>query len=530
MAGATRTTFDAILKEFYIGPVIEQLNNEILALEMFEKAIVDWNGKKAIIPVHVSRNSMSSTAQFVPESGTLPTAGNQGYARLEITAKYQYGRFQITGPAIASAKNGGKGAFIGYTDAEMNKLVSDVRNTANRVSMTGGAAMGYIYEKKTLQTAAAQQVKGAAGGTGFGSTVFAYRGDYTVLNAVRANAVAAGATLAATDDTQYWCPVDLIRMDTYNKVGVDTPGSSNINFFAVDFDAAAGTITIAIGSNSGAADKAVLETVSAALPGVKNGTAVAVVLRQAQCVDKNANTLALDMSAFVAGNTYTHWIEEPVGVQGNMSLTTHFGVTRNVKDLLAGGSVAAGIVSADGTAPPLRSWVFCGSKTNATSLTGAALALDRVQHCIDSVQVDEPTLSGSGPGRIGGAHEVDVMLMHPRQRQQYIALLQGTIAMRINAGQGGGPTRKGDAGFMDVSYGDIPIKVSRAVPNGSIFFLRKSTWNLAELEKGKFADLDGAVLSRISNTDAWEGFYRWYWNLVCKQPNCNSILTGLELA
>ena len=137
--GATRDTFDAILKEFYIGPVIEQLNNEVLALEMFEKAIVDWNGKKAIIPVHISRNNMNSKAQFVPESGTLPTAQNQGYARLEVEAKYQYGRFQISGPAISSAKNGGKGAFIGYTDAEMNKLVNDVRNTANRVSMTSGS-------------------------------------------------------------------------------------------------------------------------------------------------------------------------------------------------------------------------------------------------------------------------------------------------------------------------------------------------------------------------------------------------------
>jgi len=532
MAGATRTTFDAILKEFYIGPVIEQLNNEVLALEMFEKAIVDWNGKKAIIPVHVSRNSMNSTAQFVPESGTLPTAGNQGYARLEVTAKYQYGRFQITGPAIASAKNGGRGAFIGYTDAEMNKLVSDVRNTANRVSMTGGACIGYIYEKTALTTAAAGQVKGAGGGTGFGTTTFAFRGDYTVLNAVKASAVAAGGTMISSGDTQYWCPVDLIRQDTYNKVGVDTAGASNINFFVSGFDSAAGTITVSIGTNAGAATSAVMATVSAALPGTKAGTAVAIVLRQVQAVDKNGagNNLGVDMSAFVAGTSFTHWLEEPVGVQGNLSLTTHFSVTRNVKDLIAGGSAAAGIVSVDGTAPPLRSWVFGASKTSATSTTGAALALSRIQHCIDSVQVDEPVLSGGGEGRIGGAHEVDVMLMHPRQRQQYISELQGTIAMRVNAGDASGAARKGDAGFLDVSYGDIPIKVSRAVPNGSIFFLRKSTWNLAELEKGKFADLDGAVLSRISSTDAWEGFYRWYWNLVCKQPNCNAILTGLELA
>lgn len=46
---ATITTFDAILKEFYIGPINDQLNNEIMVLQMFEKATVDWNGKVAVL-------------------------------------------------------------------------------------------------------------------------------------------------------------------------------------------------------------------------------------------------------------------------------------------------------------------------------------------------------------------------------------------------------------------------------------------------------------------------------------------------
>jgi len=520
MAGATRSTFDAILKEFYVGGVIAQLNNEVLALELFEKAIVDWNGKRAIIPVHVARNDFNSTAQFVPESGTLPTAGNQSYEQLQITAQYQYGRFQITGPAMASAKSGGKGAFISYTDAEMNKLVADVRNTANRVSMTGGACVGYIYEKKVWNTGAGAQVPGAAGGTFFGQLDFAFRGDYTVLEAARANG------MATASNTNLWIPVDLVRMDTYNTVGADAVPSNN-NFLITDFDSAAGTVKLAFGTDSAITAGANIGPVivgGATLPGVKDGTAVAVIIRNEQATSA-AGAVGLDMSAFNSANAYTYWIEEPVGVQGNLSLATHFSVTRNAKDSLNLPQVAS-----NGSAPPLRSWVFCGSKTNATSLTGAALAIDRIQHSIDSVKVDEPTLAGGGPGRVGGAHEVDVMLMHPRQRQQYIALLQGTIGMRIMSGQGGGPTRKGDAGFMDVSYGDIPIKVSRAVPNGSIFFVNKTSWNLAQLESGKFADLDGAILSRVSGQDSWEGFYRWYWNLVCKQPNCNVILTGLELA
>ena len=54
---ATITTLDAILKEFYVGPIQDQLNQEVLALELFEKAKLDWSGKQVIIPIHTARNS-----------------------------------------------------------------------------------------------------------------------------------------------------------------------------------------------------------------------------------------------------------------------------------------------------------------------------------------------------------------------------------------------------------------------------------------------------------------------------------------
>ena len=75
--GATLATFQSILKEFYIGPVIEELNNEIFVLEMFEKAVVDWQGRVAIIPVHVSRNSGVGFRQEGGGANTLPDAGNR---------------------------------------------------------------------------------------------------------------------------------------------------------------------------------------------------------------------------------------------------------------------------------------------------------------------------------------------------------------------------------------------------------------------------------------------------------------------
>ena len=114
---ATLTTLADILKEFYLGPIQEQLNNEVLCLELFEKVTTDWAGKQVVIPVHLDRN----TGVGVSKAGSLPTAGEQTYDQLVVTAENLYGRFQITGDAISAMKSS-KGTFAGYVDAEMNKF------------------------------------------------------------------------------------------------------------------------------------------------------------------------------------------------------------------------------------------------------------------------------------------------------------------------------------------------------------------------------------------------------------------------
>lgn len=142
--GATIQTLSAILKEFYLGPIAEQLNQEVLVYDLFEKAVVDWNGRSVIIPVHVRRNT---AVGFASDGGALPTGVDQeGYERLTVNAKFLYGKFRITGPAISSAK-AGSNTFISYVDAEMNKLVEDVKTKANQAAIFGGEVIGYIWEK-----------------------------------------------------------------------------------------------------------------------------------------------------------------------------------------------------------------------------------------------------------------------------------------------------------------------------------------------------------------------------------------------
>jgi len=196
MATADIDSLGAILKEFYLGPLQEQLNNEVLALDLFEKATVDWNGKQVIIPVHVGRNT---GVDFTTEGGTLPTATRQSFANLTVTARFLYGKFQITGPAISAAKSGGKNSFIGYVDAEMNKLVDDVRNSANSACFSGGRVVGFLNQKK-------------AGGVG---EVWDFTGDTAKVQALL---TAVGGNIAFT----------VIRMDTY-ETHTDDVGVSAVS-------------------------------------------------------------------------------------------------------------------------------------------------------------------------------------------------------------------------------------------------------------------------------------------------------------
>ena len=115
---ATITTLNAILKDFYLAPIQEQLNQEVLVLELMEKAVVDWAGRRVVIPLHTARNT---GVAFGGATAALPTAGNETYVRAEVEAKFLYGRFEITGPAISSLAKGGTASFAGYVEAERSE-------------------------------------------------------------------------------------------------------------------------------------------------------------------------------------------------------------------------------------------------------------------------------------------------------------------------------------------------------------------------------------------------------------------------
>lgn len=465
MSAAVISTLSALLKEFYLAPIQEQLNQEVLVLELMEKALVDWAGRRVVIPLHTNRNtavSFKSDGDALPAIGVSTFSGQEGYSRAEVDAKFLYGRFQITGPAISSLAKGGTASFAGYVQAEMDKLVEDVRVKANDAAFTGGPVIGVLNEYDSKVKASTWQ----------------FTGNLQKFSTILAEAVAfkAGSVITCSIHTTF-------TGDFGSSVGGYETQVATVEVTAVDVTN--GTITIGT-----ALDTTKTITV-AALP---QGFGSVVTLTGALDAAGGAAIPAASVPTLTAALT-----AEPQGIFGNLGSQVHFSVNRSF------------VAPATDNTPILRSNILVANP--AGKQTRVALSLPLIQNMFDQIM----QVSGVEPNYI---------LMSPTQRQRYVALLQGTVGGTMFS-QAGDAKKIADGGYVGLSYGNCPIKVSQNAPKGALEFMKLDEWKLCQLEKGDFADLDGAVISRVPGFDTYEGYYRTYYNTICVRPNANGILVGL---
>jgi len=127
--GATANSeYDAVLKDFYEGPVREHIENKVTILRLTEKSKRTWSGRQVRFPLHLSRNEGVGARA---EGAQLPAAGEQGYVESNIQAKFLYGRIELTGPVMAASR-GDKGAFAAAMKQEVSGMRRDLRNDLNR--------------------------------------------------------------------------------------------------------------------------------------------------------------------------------------------------------------------------------------------------------------------------------------------------------------------------------------------------------------------------------------------------------------
>lgn len=128
-AAAGRDTIEALLKEYYIPPVVRQISDEVLMLNRLE-ATKDGivQGQFAVVPLDFGRTGGIGPAR---ERGALPTAGNQTFERAEYDLKYLYGRGGVSGPSMATTASDA-GSFLRILKTEVDGLQRDLRNDLAR--------------------------------------------------------------------------------------------------------------------------------------------------------------------------------------------------------------------------------------------------------------------------------------------------------------------------------------------------------------------------------------------------------------
>ena len=495
-------TFGPMLKEFYQGPVAEQINNRVWMREYFQKKSKGWSGRQMVVPIHIGRNNGVGFQGEAP--GNLPTAGQQQYRDLRINSHSSYGRFQVSGLAMDTASTAGVGAFAGVMNEEMDRLVRDIANNENSMNIFGGPTKGLLNQRRagTSTPIVVGGQDSAALGTFSVAQEWQYQGDFGYFDGSRTGLTVAAATIGT------WVKVELVRLDTYEEVVVPG-GNSNIMVTAISADRTNPTVTLRYGSDSAVAVNFDLTTVG-------GQAGIALRIAGARAVDSAASgsnlfgqnpvlwdsgALAVDQ-ALGAQNVIAN---QPRGLFENLASQTHFGVARN--DTTATGVdldqriLKSTIVTHD---------VGDGDRTNP----GADLSLERLQYMMDIMMQDAGV-------------DADVMVMNALMRHRYTVQLTGVLGTAATNIMTDGSSGKLMDNQQNLAYGGVKFQYDRQFPVSTIGLLHSSDWLLAELATGQFADEDGNILFRVQGQDAYEGFWKHRYNICCKRPNAQVILTGI---
>jgi len=161
MAGATLTTLSNIMKNFYLGPVQSQLNNEILVQQLLGTSSENLEGLAAKLPLH---NLRSSGVGARGELETLPIAGSQGYAQASFDLAYHYGRAQVSGQSIHKTRSSA-GAFLTAMKSELDGLRDDLAlDFARQIYGTGDAVVATTAANAAVTVVVLQSAEAIAKG------------------------------------------------------------------------------------------------------------------------------------------------------------------------------------------------------------------------------------------------------------------------------------------------------------------------------------------------------------------------------
>lgn len=118
----------AELKNYYQGPIIDLINEEIPIYRACEKVKQGWSGYQVIRPLRTSRNQGVGA---VADGGNLPKIGRQKTVQAIIAAKFNYLRFGVTGPMIKASQSD-VGSFVRSAAYELEMGYKDLKTEISR--------------------------------------------------------------------------------------------------------------------------------------------------------------------------------------------------------------------------------------------------------------------------------------------------------------------------------------------------------------------------------------------------------------
>jgi hypothetical protein len=140
MPVGTLATADAILKDLYRGPIIEQINYKTYMLDKIERDSdnVDMRGRRVIMPVESYGNE--SPTSFT-DGGTLANPQFAGEQDLIAAIRYHDGAVEMTDQLIQTAVGDNAGSFVNELDRQTDALGKSMRKNINRQVFGDGTGL-----------------------------------------------------------------------------------------------------------------------------------------------------------------------------------------------------------------------------------------------------------------------------------------------------------------------------------------------------------------------------------------------------
>lgn len=415
---ATLSTVDAILKDDY-KEYLDNLNEANFILSQVETRKDTVQGRIARHAVHLGR---SSGVGARAESGTLPTAGQQGYATVPVPVRYIYGRIQLSGPTIKQAVTD-RGAFIDALDAEMEGIKKDAMKDVNR--QLWGTSNGVIAQCGTTSSSTTVVLASSTGTTAL-RQLFFDGGMVVDIGTVASPATVASArTVTAVDETN--------KTITISGAGISTTSSHFV------FRAGAGGAS----SNTGQPGDGQIE-----LTGLQT------------IVDDTAILHTINPSSQPKWKAYVN---------------SNSGTNRSVTESLITGSIMK-VLTNSGKKPSLL-----------VSAEGVNLAISN-------------------------------LLLSLKRNMEQTQLKGGYAGIQFYSPSVSG---KGDEAPTAL-YADFDC------PNNRLYGINPEVLVFHQVGDGfQFMDLDGAVMNRKPDQDAYEATLYMYGELACKQRNAHFVIKDL---